>query len=242
MFQRDVLSVIGDALPSTLVLALSTVAVEVAAGIGIALASVRLHSKSADRLISIGGLVTYTMPTFWTAFILIQILSVRIPLFPSSHLHSVAADALSPIGFIFDYAYHLVLPVATLAIPGAAGMALFLRTSIQRVSGEKFITVARSMGISEDRIFYSYILPNALSSVVTISGLSLGSLLTGALITESIFALPGMGRLMVSAIFSRDYPLVVGCIITASFLFICVNFIADTVHYAIDPRISKTNE
>jgi peptide/nickel transport system permease protein len=239
MFQRDVISVIGDALPSTVILALSTIAVEVAAGIALALASIRLRSKSAERIASVMGLVTYTMPTFWIAFVLIQLFAVHFPVFPSSHIHSVAADTLSPAGFLLDYAHHLFLPVATLAVPGAAGMALFLRASIVRVSGERFVTVARSMGIAEKRIFYSYILPNALSSVVTISGLSLGSLLTGALITESIFALPGMGRLIVSAIFSRDYPLAVGCILAASFLYICVNFITDTIHCVIDPRIRK---
>lgn len=242
MFQRSVIAVIGDALPSTVILALATIVAEVSAGIGLALISVRISNRMVDSIMSMAGLVTYTMPTFWIAFILIQIFSVHFPLFPSSHLHSISADSLTAAGYIADCAYHLALPVAALAVPGAAGMALFLRTSIARVSTEKFVTVARAMGISESRIFYSYILPNALSPVITISGLSLGSLLTGALITETIFALPGMGRLIVSAIFSRDYPLIVGCIIAASFLYILANFVTDAVHHLIDPRIARPHE
>jgi peptide/nickel transport system permease protein len=241
-FQRDVISVIGDALPSTVVLAASTIVVEILGGIVIALAAVRFHTTAVDRMLSIGGLVTYTLPTFWMAYLLIQIFSVRFPIFPSSHIHSVSAENLTAAGYCWDYAYHLILPVATLAIPGAAGMARFLRTSIITESGRKYVTVARSMGLAENRIFYSYILPNAMSSVITISGLSLGSLLTGALITESIFALPGMGRLIVTAIFSRDYPLVVGCIIAASVLYICVNILTDIMHYIIDPQIKGVHE
>ncbi|MGE5315485.1 MAG: ABC transporter permease [Acidobacteriota bacterium] len=238
-FQRDVFSVIGDALPTTIVLSLCTIAVQLAAGIAIALLSVRFRSTSADRFISAAGLVTYTLPTFWIAFILIHVFAVRLPIFPSSHLHSVSAETLPAASYMLDYAYHLVLPVATLSIPGAAGTARFLRSSLIVVEKEKFVLAARSMGIAGHRIFYSYILPNALSPVLTVSGMSLGSLLTGALITESIFALPGMGRLIVTAIFARDYPLVVGCVIAASFLYIGVNMVTDIVHHLIDPRIAR---
>ncbi|HLP14902.1 MAG TPA: ABC transporter permease [Bacteroidota bacterium] len=241
-FQRDVVSVIGDALPSTIALACCTLVVEVAAGIALALASVRFHHSTADRVLSVAGLVTYTMPTFWIAFIFVQLFSVRFTVFPSSHMHSVSADELSTAGYVFDYAWHMILPVATLAVPGAAGMARFLRSSIITASQQKYVTVARSMGVDENRILYSYILPNALSSMVTLGGLSLGSLLTGALLTETIFALPGMGRLIVTAIFSRDYPLVVGCVIAASCLYISVNFCTDIIHYLIDPRIKRTHE
>jgi peptide/nickel transport system permease protein len=92
------------------------------------------------------------------------------------------------------------------------------------------------MGIGERRIFYSYVLPNALSPLVTVSGLELGSLLTGSLITETIFALPGMGRLIVTAVFSRDYPLIAGCTMAAAFIYICVNLGTDITHRLIDPR------
>ncbi len=240
-YHREILSVIGDALPYTISLAFSAIIVEIILGIVLALVAVRYHQTCIDHILSITGLVTYTLPTFWIAFILLQLFAVHFTLFPTSHIHSVNAESFSSVDFFSDYVYHLILPVATLAIPGAAGIARFLRTSLLNVLNEKYITVARSMGITENKIFYSYALPNALTPVITIAGLELGALMTGTLITENIFALPGMGRLIVTAIFSRDYPLIVGCTIIASVVFICANLCADIIHGVIDPRVTSAH-
>lgn len=239
---REVLAVIGDALPYTVTLALCAIVAQIVGGIALALVSARYHGTPVGRTLSTASLLTYTLPTFCVAYVLLQIFSYRLGLFPSSHIHAVDAASYSAPEYFFDYLSHLALPVATLAIPGAAGIARFLTTSILAVRQEKFVTVARSMGIGERRIFFSYVLPNALSPLITISGLELGALFTGSLITETIFAMPGMGRLIVTAIFSRDYPLIAGCTIVVSLLYIGVNLATDIVHRLIDPRREAARE
>jgi peptide/nickel transport system permease protein len=236
-YHRDVLSVIWEALPYTLTLAFCSIVVQIGGGMALALLTARFHGKRVGNVLSIVSLMTYTLPTFCVAYVLLQVFSYRLGIFPSSHIHSVNAAGLSAVSYFSDVLHHLMLPVATLAIPGAAGIARFLRTSILTVQEEKYVTVARSMGVSERRVFYSYVLPNAVSSLVTISGLEFGALLTGSLITETIFALPGMGRLIVTAVFSRDYPLIAGCTIAASLIYICINLCTDILHRLIDPRI-----
>jgi peptide/nickel transport system permease protein len=241
-YHRDVISVIGDALPYTITLALCCIVAEIIGGVLLAVTSARSRSAWIGRMLSAGFLLTYTLPTFFVAFILLQIFSYRLGMFPSSHILSVNAGDFTTPEYFVDYVRHLILPVATLSIPGAAGIARFLRTSILAVQDEKYITVARSMGINDRRIFFSYVLPNAVSPLISVGGLELGSLLTGSLITETIFALPGMGRLIVTGIFSRDYPLIVGCTFTVALIYICVNLCTDIVHRLIDPRAEAAHD
>lgn len=235
--QREVLQVIGDALPYTVVLALAAILIEIVAGTFLALVASRFVHSVLDKLILRGGLLLYVTPHFWLAILLLSVFSFGLDLFPSSQVHSLGAEKFSMPAYGLDFLHHLFLPALVIGLPGAAGIARYLRSNLLTVLKEDYITAAKSMGVSGKRIYLSYALPNAFLPVLTIVGLELGTLLAGALVTETIFAWPGMGRLAVSAMFARDYPLLLGCTMVAGFAVIFANLAADVAYTMLDPRI-----
>jgi peptide/nickel transport system permease protein len=235
--QQDVLSIIRQAIPYTFILAVTAVTLEIVFGILFVWIVHRAHSRAINSVFSITALITYTLPSFWVALLLLKIFNVDLGLLPSSHYHSVGADSLTLWEYLIDFLKHLILPAMTIALPGAAGMSRFLYSGTARIAQAEYVTAARSYGLNENKIFFSYILPNAFIPMITLGGLELGTLLTGALITEHIFSLPGMGRLTISAIFSRDYPLIVGCTMVAGVFVILANLVADVSHSLLDPRL-----
>ena len=234
---RDVLGIIGETLPYTLLLAGGAIVLEFFLAIGVVYGLHRRNSASRNRLFSVASISMYTMPSFWMAYLLLQAFTVSWHIFPSSHYHSVGIDTASWLSSTADFLLHLILPVCTLALPGAAGLSRFLKASVDQVAGMDYVLFARSQGQSGLGIFFRTILPNAVAPLLTLGGLELGTLLAGALITEQIFSLPGMGRLTVAALFARDYPLILGCTMTAGIAVIASNMIADILHAALDPRI-----
>ncbi|MBI4547521.1 MAG: ABC transporter permease [Ignavibacteriae bacterium] len=234
---RPVHAVILDVLPNTILLGLAAIAIEFVLGCLIGAWAAHHHNSFIDRMVSGVGLVMYTMPTFWVGLLLLYLLSYTLGAFPSSQILSIHAEHLSSLAYTVDLLKHLALPALTIAIPGSAGIARFMRSSLINVDNEDYILAARSMGINQRTISLFYKLPNALTPVITILGLELGTLMAGALVTETIFAWPGMGRLTVMAIFSRDYPLIMGCTIVAGTVVILGNLIADILYATIDPRV-----
>ncbi len=235
--QKDVTRVIASAFPNTLILAGTAILFQVIAGISFGLLAVRFHKSYIDKIISMGGLIVYTLPTFWAAIVLLYIFSYSLGIFPSSQMHSIGADEFGRMEYFLDLIKHLILPATVLALPGAAAIARYLRTNLLDVLHEQYILNARSMGIGERKIFFSYALSNALIPTITITGTSIGILLAGAIVTETIFSWPGMGRLTVSAIFARDYPLIIGCTMVAGIVVIAGNLLADIMYRVVDPRI-----
>lgn len=235
--QREVLDVLQDALPYTILLALAAVSVELLLGTLLALAAVRTPNSFIDKILSIGGLIMYTLPTFWIAILLVSVFSYGLGLLPSSQVHSVGADHLSSFDYALDFLQHLVLPVLAIGLPGSAGVARFLRANFLKVYQEEYILAAQSLGLSRSRIFRSYAFPNAVPPVITILGLEFGALLSGALVVETVFAWPGLGQLALTAIFARDYPLVLGCTTISGLGVIGANLLADIVSSLIDPRL-----
>jgi peptide/nickel transport system permease protein len=235
--QRPVLQVIAEFLPNTVILAFAAIVLELALGILLGGLAVRHHNSLIDKAITNVGLVAYTLPTFWVGFVLLAVLSYSSGWFPSSQMHSVNSETLTQSSQLLDLLKHLVLPACTIAIPGGAGIARYFRSSLLKARGKEFITVARSMGVRERTIFLLYELPNALVPVITILGLEIGTLLAGAIVTETMFAWPGMGRLAVMAIFSRDYPLVLGCTLVSGVVVIVGNLCADLIYSVVDPRV-----
>ena len=136
-----------------------------------------------------------------------------------------------------DLLKHLVLPAFTVAIPGAAIIARYLRTSVTETLGQDYVVAAKGMGLSNGRVFRSYVLPNSLGPAVSILGIEIGMLLTGVLVTETLFAWPGIGRIAVMAIFTRDYPMILGCTLLGGVIVVAANILADVVRAWIDPRI-----
>jgi peptide/nickel transport system permease protein len=235
--QRPVLQVIAAFLPNTVILAVAAIALELVFGIFLGGLATRFHNSLIDKAVTSIGLAAYALPTFWVGFVLLALFAYALGMFPSSQMHSINSDTLTHSSQLFDLLKHLVLPACTIAIPGGAGLARYFRSSLLRVRGEEYITVARSMGLSERAIFILYELPNALVPVITMLGLEIGTLLAGAIVTETMFAWPGMGRLAVMAIFSRDYPLVLGCTLVSGIVVIVGNLSADLVYSVLDPRV-----
>lgn len=238
--QRAVVDVIGNAFLNTAVLAGAAILLEIVFGIIAGALAFRFRHSFLERWITFGGLMVYTMPVFWVATILLMLFSVLLGILPSSHMHSIGAEQLNLFEYTFDFMKHLILPSLTLALPGAAGLARFVHAQLTMTAGQNYITTARSFGLSERRILLKHALPNALLPVITLVGLELGGLLSGALVTETLFAWPGIGRITVTAIFARDYPLILGCTIISGIVVILGNLLADVLYTTLDPRVKIT--
>ena len=232
----SVVDVLRTVFPNTAILGLSALALELVLALLIALTATANSGSWFDRVISNATLVVYTLPSFWLGIILLSVFSFGVNMFPSSQMYSSGEGGRSAA----DVVHHLVLPALTVAIPGAAGLARYLRTSISNTLTQDYVLAARSMGLSRKRIVTSYVLPNSLGPTVSMLGIEIGVLLTGVLVTETLFAWPGMGRIAVMAIFARDYPLILGCTLVAGVVVIAGNVIADLVNALIDPRIRLT--
>jgi peptide/nickel transport system permease protein len=235
--QRPVGELIASFLPNTALLALAAIVIEFVSGIALGIVAARYKKKWLDQVISQTCMVLYAVPTFWIGIVLVTMFSYILGLLPSSQMLSVGADNLPAGERFLDVGKHLLLPAVTIAIPGGAAITRYLRANLLRIQDEEFILYARSYGISRRRIFYSYELPNVAGPIITLFGLEIGTLLTGALVTETIYAWPGMGRLAVMAIVSRDYPLIMGCTIVAGVVVIIGNFMADIIYILVDPRV-----
>ena len=156
---------------------------------------------------------------------------------PISGIKSLNHDTLSPLGQLADYARHLLLPVMLSALTSLAGMSRYMRGNMLEVIRQDYITTARSKGLSETVVIYRHALRNALMPVITILGLSVPGLIGGSVIFESIFAIPGMGKLFFEAVMSRDYPLVMGGLVISAALTLVGNLLADLGYALADPRV-----
>lgn len=219
---EPVLKEIMARLPATTRLAMISMTLAGFLGIvGGALAAYRRNSK-LDFFVSVGTLLGISMPAYWLGLMLIVLFAVRLHWLPaagSEHLTSY------------------ILPALTLASYSVALIARMTRSSMLEVLGEDYIRTARAKGLRERIVLLHHALRNALIPVITVLGLQFGALLGGAVLTESVFGWPGMGRLLVDSIFARDYPMVQGIILIFSLLYIIVNLVVDILYAYIDPRI-----
>jgi peptide/nickel transport system permease protein len=216
---------------ATAVLTAGALVIAVALGLtaGV-LAATRQYSwiDKASMGIAVTGV---SLPVFWTGIMLILVFALSLRWFPS-------AGMISPYGGgIGDLLWHLVLPAVTLGTASAAAVARLTRSSVLEIIRQDYVRAARAKGLSEGRVIRHHVLRNALIPVVTVLGLQLGTLVGGAVITEYVFALPGVGRLVVDAVFARDYPLVQGVVLLIALAFIVCNLVVDVLYGWIDPRI-----
>ncbi len=229
---QPVLNVIAGVFPNTVILAAAALVMEVVLGLLLALPTFFLDGKRIEKIFSGFLLAVYTVPSFWVGMILLLCFSYGLGVLPSSQMYSSQHYGSFP-----NLLQHLVLPSLTLAIPAAAAFARYLRSSVRDVQKQEFVLYARSLGLSSGRVFRSYVLPNAASPVVSLLGVEIGVLMTGVLVTETLFSWPGMGQLTVHAIFARDYPLVMGCVLVAGVVVVLGNLVADVANALLDPRI-----
>lgn len=222
MTRRSVANEIMNAFPSTLKLALCCVVVAVILGIPIGILSAIRQNSFFDNITRFLAILGLSMPVFWQGILLILLFSVYLRWLPASGFKTWAS---------------LVLPTLTLASHPLATITRMTRSSMLEVVRQDYIRTARAKGQTEKVVIWRHALGNALIPIVTVIGLQFGTLLAGAVLTESIFSIPGVGRLMVDAIKMRDYPVVQGSVLFIAIAFSFVNLLVDLVYAWVDPRI-----
>jgi len=238
-YRLPVFKVIWEYFSFTLVFATISFVLQIILSVALALWVIKKQNKSLENLISNASLLVYSIPAFVLGVALIFVFSVNINLFPISGLKSLDYDNLNFFSRILDKVHHLILPMITLTAAGIALFYKYIKESMDEVLDQVFVSNLRASGVNEKSILRKHVIPNALRPLISVAGIELGILLGGALITEVIFSLPGMGRLTIDSVLSRDYPLVIACVFTAGTIMILTNFIADIVKLKIDKRLIK---
>jgi peptide/nickel transport system permease protein len=236
-YNRPVSELLGVAIPNTLKLTVASLFLYMVIGIMLGMVSAARRYSVFDRLTTVISLFLYSIPSFWLALMLILFFSLKLGVLPSSHIQSLDASGLSGIQLFADRMSHLALPAFVLGVASAAGLARYMRGSMIDVLKEDYIRTARAKGLPEGRVLMKHAFRNAAIPIVTIMGLSLPFLLGGAVIVEKIFSWPGMGGLMVDAIYTRDYPVVLAVNFVVAVMVILGNLLADTGYALLDPRI-----
>jgi ABC-type dipeptide/oligopeptide/nickel transport system permease component len=221
-YQQPVLQVVLERYPATLELAFVALVVCILLAVPAGVIAAARQGRTTDHAISVISLLGLSMPNFALGPLLILLFSIEIGWLPVSGRGGIA---------------HLVLPAATLGAALAAILVRMVRSAMLEELSSDYVRTARAKGLSERRVLLRHALPNALLPVVTIIGLQFGSLLAGTIVTEMIFSWPGIGRLAVDAIESRDYPLLQGCILVIAVSYVLVNLLTDILYAAVDPRV-----
>ncbi|MFZ4064223.1 MAG: ABC transporter permease [Candidatus Nanopelagicaceae bacterium] len=227
-----VTNLIGEALPVTFSLAIGAIVMWLALGIGLGILAARFRGRIVDQLSTIFVLIGTSLPTFLTGLLLMVFVVIRwhlIP-FPSGNYTSFLENP-------FEWAQILFLPWLTLAFAYAALYTRFVRSSVIDTSNEDYIRTARAKGLSESVILGKHTLRAALAPIATMAGLDFAGLLGGAILTESVFNLPGLGRLAISAVVKYDLPIIVATTLLAAFIVVVMNLIVDILYAYIDPRV-----
>ena len=238
---------IGDILPpvmwNTLQLTFVSLIVIFALGMLIGIFQAVRQYSVADNVLTFVALFFYSMPSFWFALMLIMLFALKasqwgLPIvFPASQMTSVGYEFMGTGAQIQDRFMHLLLPSIALGIGSAAGVARYMRGSMLEVIRQDFIRTARAKGLSERVVVFKHALRNALLPIITLVGLTMPYLFGGAVLVETIFAWPGMGRLIVQAVYERDYPLVMATSFVIAVMVILGNLLADVLYAVADPRI-----
>ncbi len=234
VLNEDVSKIIFDRAIPTIILMLSSISFGAIFGILIGVYAASKPYSMRDNISMVIALFLYSLPNFWLGQMLIIIFSVNWGLLPVSGMESMI---LGDKSFLFDRFTHLVLPTITLGSTLAAFVMRFVRSSMIDVLGQDYILTAKSKGLPERKIFFKHALKNALLPVITYIGLRLGYMLSGAVVIESVFGWPGLGLLMLDALFERDYPLIMGLFIVISLSVTIITFIVDILYTYLDPRI-----
>jgi ABC-type dipeptide/oligopeptide/nickel transport system permease component len=221
--QRPVAELIGGRLPNTLQLAITSLSLATLIGVVVGTISAVRRGRTSDHLVMVGALLGVSLPSFWLGLLLILFFGLRLGVLP------IAGNQ--------DGLVSLVLPAVTLAAVPAATIARLTRSGLLDVLGEDYIRTARAKGLKEVTVIVNHALRNSMIPVITVVGVQFGVLLGGAVIVETVFAWPGVGRLLIDAVSARDFPLVQGIMLFISISFVLVNLLADVVYAYVDPRI-----
>lgn len=241
--REPVSKALREALPISLGLGAASLALTFLIGVPIGMVQAARRGRWLDRVLTVATIAVYAAPSFWLALALVAVFtygaaawglppSLRLPAFG---VHTPGAT-VQGWAIVLDVVRHAVLPVTILTAVGAAGIARYTRSSVSDVIDQDFVRTARAKGTSDARVYFRHVLAVVLPSLLVLLALTLPGLVAGSIFVEMVFAWPGMGRLMVSAISARDYPLVMGAAAVYSALVIFANLLADIALPLVDPR------
>lgn len=238
-FNLPVSSLIAERLPATLLLVLSSVLVAFVIGTALGVLSARKPNGVLSQFITVLSMVGFAAPVFWTGILLVLLFALVIPILPVAGMRAVDSSG-GGLKDVIDVMYHLVLPVVTLSLVYLAQYSRLARSSMLDVLGSDFIRTARAKGLSARVILYKHALRNALLPVVTVLGLQFGNVLSGAILVETVFNWPGLGRLAFESVLRRDYPTILGLLLLSSIVVVVMNRLTDLCYGFIDPRIKAS--
>jgi peptide/nickel transport system permease protein len=234
--QRSVASLIGERLPATLLLTGTAFAISLGLGILLGALAARNVGRWGDSAITVMALLFYATPLFWIALMCQIVFSLKLGLVPNVGYETIGAGLSGPARML-DILHHLVLPAATLGLFFMALYARMMRASMLQIAGADYVRTARAKGVTQGGIIRRHVLPNAILPVVTLAGLQAGQIVGGAVLTETVFAWPGIGRLMFEALAQRDYQVLLGVFFVSSAMVVLFNLVTDIVYALADPRI-----
>lgn len=227
---RPVSQAIAERAQLTALLTGMSAALAVLIGVPVGVVSAVKRGRAVDHLATGGAMVFASLPSFWVGLTLIEALAVRRDWFP-------VAGWGDPGDGLGAHLYHLVLPAVALGLPNSALIIRFTRTSMLDVLGEDYVRTAQAKGLPPWRVVTRHALRNALIPVLTVIGLTVATLIGGAIVTETVFGLPGVGNLIVSAVLRRDYPVIQGTLLVISGLYVLINLAVDVLYTLVDPRV-----
>ncbi|MCB1396298.1 MAG: ABC transporter permease [Rhodobacter sp.] len=236
VFNEQVSVLIFQRMPATLMLMGTALTIAVAGGIVLGVTAARFANRWPDRLISLGALLLYGTPPYWIGLMMILVFAVMLGWTPTSGMENVLAFNTG-WDRVVDIAHHLILPAAAQSIFYLAIYIRLVRAGMLEILSLDFIRVARAKGISERRLSYRHALRNAVLPLVTIVGTNVGNFLGGAVLTETVFSWPGVGRLMFDAMFQRDLNLLLSILVLSSTFVIIANLVVDLLYAIINPTV-----
>jgi len=228
--QRPVTQALAERAEPTFFLALFAVAIAALIGIPCGLVAAVWRGRLVDQILSAVAMLGASVPSFWMGLILIQVFAVWLGWFPASGYGNPGVSLLERL-------QHLVLPAVVLGVLNSALIIRFTRASVLDILNEDYVRTARSKGLSERVVILKHVLRNALVPIVTVLGLTIALMIGGAVVTETVFNLPGVGNLVVRAVLRRDYPVIQGTLLVIAGIYVLINLVIDLIYMLVDPRI-----
>ena len=236
-FKAPVFAVISTRVLPTLLLIVPSVLLSTFFGIVLGMLTVRFKSYTIGIGIPILATIIYALPTFWLGYLLILFFSINLNIFPIQGM-SNPRYSLEGLEYFIDVLNHLALPLLTMVLTQLAQVVLLVKSRLSEEIQRPYFKTALSKGLKRQSAIFNHALPNAMLPIVTVLGTRFGFLITGSILTETVFAWPGLGRLMIIAIEVRDYPLVLGILFMLSLIILILNLITDLIYTILDPRIN----
>ena len=235
-FNQPVIKLISDRIGPTIILVFTAQIFSIFIGTIMGVLAARKPDGAFSGFVSVFSTIGYAMPVFWTGIMLIILFASIFPLFPVEGMINARFEG-GFFAYILEYIHHLVLPATTLGIIFLAQYARLARASMIDILGADYVRTARAKGVAEWRVVFHHALRNAILPVITVAGIQFGNLISGALLVETVFNWPGMGRLAFDSVLRRDFPTLLGVLVFASAMVVVANLLTDLSYRLVDPRI-----